>query len=361
MRELKEKSDVANQQHLHSDHTLGEVRHYLGRLAHHIRAPKKLLGAFLQHSRLQNVLEEFEVGVVPVAPCVQGPHCKRASVQRNRSRNHAANNRGEAGADIFGILRRMLSETDSDLNEYGNALQSMDERFGLQRRVREAYENPNFKPQIHAEIQVLEHFYAGKLRHFDNDRYIGCSKPACYCCHLYISHHPARYVVPQTSHNLWLNWGLRAISGKQDPRYVHQRDMLNKMLGTIRRDALQQIIDRAGPHPWHADSQTGITQSVTDFYGDAPDDGPPSDSGEQPSSVEHQSPPSTVSFGFNDDPSNFHSVVDNGGHCACADSIVNDASCRSCRRYFGSRPVGRGMVDHTSLDSDSESDGGAPL
>ncbi|KAI1263841.1 hypothetical protein F5Y18DRAFT_437848 [Xylariaceae sp. FL1019] len=52
MRELQVIPDIASEQHSNSGRTLGEVRHYLGRLAHHIWAPKRLWVTFLQHPHL---------------------------------------------------------------------------------------------------------------------------------------------------------------------------------------------------------------------------------------------------------------------------------------------------------------------
>ncbi|KAJ2989312.1 hypothetical protein NUW58_g3533 [Xylaria curta] len=236
------------------------VRHRLGRLAHHIRAPKQVLADFSTFSHLQNVLAEFEVSVVPRAPCVKRPEYVQASIQTNPSSHIMGHN--HKLADIFGMLNRMLPSGLSNSHDYRTALEVMERKYHIQEGVNGHYRDKNFNPVIHAEVQVLDHFYSAKLQYFEDDRYIGCSKAACYCCHLYILNHPARCVEPQTSKKLYLNWGLRALSGAGDQLYVQQRDILNKMVETIREDALDQVIRKAGPIRWHADSQTGITQEI---------------------------------------------------------------------------------------------------
>ena len=42
------------------------------------------------------------------------------------------------------------------------------------------------KPVVHAEIHLVELFCRSEKRLLEDDDYVGCSKPACLCCHLYI-------------------------------------------------------------------------------------------------------------------------------------------------------------------------------
>ena len=51
------------------------------------------------------------------------------------------------------------------------------------------------------ELLLLDHFnkhrFNLRFNFLDNgDRYIGCSKPACYPCYFYTTHDPGRYAVP---------------------------------------------------------------------------------------------------------------------------------------------------------------------
>ncbi|KAI1485379.1 hypothetical protein F5X96DRAFT_347402 [Biscogniauxia mediterranea] len=216
-------------------------RHYLGRLAHHVRAPKQVLE---DASELDRLFDEYHV--YPVAPKPSNP---RPLIDRKTT--------------LSSMLVRMLPTGDPRLPGYQESLDALDKKFGILNQVHDRYTNKNFKPIVHAEILVLEHFYQGQRTFVDNDKYVGCSKPACYCCHLYFRHHPSRPVEPESHQNVYPNWGVPALDGgTEDPRWIPQRDLLIKILEPIRRDALDQISRQANPCKWHADSMTGITMST---------------------------------------------------------------------------------------------------
>ncbi|KAI1165423.1 hypothetical protein F5B18DRAFT_169012 [Nemania serpens] len=337
-----------------------DIVHRLGRLAHHIRAPQQMIEDVSNHTGLRNTLDEFQVISIQPQPVVDRPPA-------------------ESDIHIHSIVNRMLTCGLDD--RYKEAADIMNRRYDIVTRFKQEYENKNFKPLVHAEIQVLEHFWE-KRQFFDDDRYIGCSKPACYCCHLYIQHHPAKCVVPQTSHNVYINWGLVALpQGTRDAEYKHQRDILNEMVKSIRSDALDQILRKTSAAPWHPDSQTGLTLRAPSIY----NNGAHPSSGEEPRAGAmrmrmvdlgecHRPSPSRSSM------SGLHSratsadreidVVDMttdtddsdaaGGDCDASDSrhsswaSISDASTRGLRDLS--------WIDDGESDSDSDSDtGGAKL
>ncbi|OTB05097.1 hypothetical protein M426DRAFT_261136 [Hypoxylon sp. CI-4A] len=220
---------------------LSKVRHYLGRLAAHVRAAKEVI----EHSlALDHLFDEYEVRIVQAIP----------SNIRPEADDHTT---------LDSILVRMLPKDDARLGEYSESLTSLDRKFQISKRMGEIYEDKNFKPCVHAEIQVLEHFCRHKLHFAQSDSYIGCSKDACYCCHLYFQHHWSRPVAPESHQKIYHKWGVPLLpGGAQDPGWVPQRDMLNRMVETIRKEALDQMTRQAHPQKWHADSETGITVST---------------------------------------------------------------------------------------------------
>ncbi|KAI1251871.1 hypothetical protein MGN70_006441 [Eutypa lata] len=216
------------------------TRHFIGRLAHHIRAPKQVLEDL---SNLENLLCAYEVCHIPQGKNIAAPKADNQTT-------------------LNGILRRMFRPSDPLLKEYERDLSTMDQRLSLQENLMGQYNNPNFIPNVHAEIRVLEHFHENSLGFAGNDRFIGCSKPACYCCQLYIQHHPLRCVKPEAHYKIYLNWGPPGLlGGAKDPQFKHQRDILNLMLPELRQEALDQLKKKAGPLPGHPDSHTGITPS----------------------------------------------------------------------------------------------------
>ncbi|KAF2176241.1 hypothetical protein K469DRAFT_760893 [Zopfia rhizophila CBS 207.26] len=147
----------------------GLIRHYIGRLGHHFRAAAALLSCAL---RLPELLHDFQVHSISTPPKSALPPA-------------------DGKTRLKSIVKRMLSKDSPDLDRYTRALMDMDAKYQLSRRFLENYSDPNPKPRVHAEIQVLEHFYSSKLSFAAGDPFIACSKPACFRCLL----RPARNII----------------------------------------------------------------------------------------------------------------------------------------------------------------------
>ncbi|KAF5701033.1 OTT 1508-like deaminase [Fusarium mundagurra] len=52
--------------------------------------------------------------------------------------------------------------------------------------------------RVHAELQIGDYFSRRNLDFVDGDKYIGCSKPACYFCYIWLISHNHHYVQPAT-------------------------------------------------------------------------------------------------------------------------------------------------------------------
>jgi hypothetical protein len=128
------------------------------------------------------------------------------------------------------------------------------------------YTEKTFRPRIHAELLLLEHFYHQNLRFVENDRYIGCSKPSCYCCDLYMKCHPGGFVTRACHGNLWINWRapIPPIDNDEQAR-KHTAKMLNEMVKTVRRDAIGQLLSKQPRRQRVPDSTTGMSTSILDL------------------------------------------------------------------------------------------------
>jgi hypothetical protein len=163
---------------------------------------------------------------------------------------------------LSGIIKRMLPAGSEETIRYQEALATMDAKFHFQDRLQAQFQDKDFRPRVHAELNLLEYFYTERLPFVEDDRFIACSKPACYCCYHYISLHPGGFVRPSSHGVRYLSWRPPDLVNAADTRENnHQRDILNKVIAQIRLDALRQIEQRRGPSPWHPDSTTGITYS----------------------------------------------------------------------------------------------------
>ncbi|KAF7881627.1 uncharacterized protein EAF02_006315 [Botrytis sinoallii] len=106
-------------------------------------------------------------------------------------------------------LSALIGRTMSDplaISSYRAALAEMDHKYQLSTHLSSHCTNPNWRPKIHAELLLLQHFHSRNLHFVDKDRYIACSKPACYCCYHHIRVHPGKFVVPGSHCNHYLNW-----------------------------------------------------------------------------------------------------------------------------------------------------------
>ncbi|KAF2644767.1 hypothetical protein P280DRAFT_358224, partial [Massarina eburnea CBS 473.64] len=222
------------------DKIFGSIRHYIGRLGHHFRAAATLISCVL---RLPDLVENFRVDSITTPP--------RSTVPLASDKT-----------SLESIIGRMLPANSPDLDRYRRTLVEMDAKYKLSSQFLKNYSSSTLKPRVHAEVQLMDQFYKNSWPFPDNDRYIACSKPACFCCKLYFQHHPGHFEKPASHNKMYLNWrppgsdnGCDATNAKR------QRDILNSITADIRREALRQIDEKAAPHAWHPDSVTGITMT----------------------------------------------------------------------------------------------------
>lgn len=215
------------------------VRHYIGRLGSQFRAARILVTAGW---KMPDLFDNF---IIKILPSPKPPSSLPPT-------DHLTT--------LAGIIKRMLPKDDPGLKKYQEALTFMDEKFNILARLLDLYKDKAFKPRVHAELILLEHFHRNHLSFADDDRFIGCSKPACYCCYHYISVHPGGFVRPPCHGVRYLNW--RPPDPMDASENKHQRDILNQIIKQIRLDALRQIEQRRGPSKWHPDSTTGLTYSL---------------------------------------------------------------------------------------------------
>ncbi|KAK8251957.1 hypothetical protein IWZ00DRAFT_488409 [Phyllosticta capitalensis] len=218
------------------------TRHYIGRLGYHFQVAATFLAAA---QRLPQLFEGFEVCCLKAAPSFHNPPLV------------------DTKTNLDSIIFRMFpSGATEDVRRYQSNLAIMDRKFGLSSRFLVSCQDENFRPRVHCELALLEHFYANNLESFERDKFIGCSKPACYCCALYLQNHPGGFAKPASHQKIYLNW-CPPDSVFKDPENsrTHQHDILNKMISLLRTEALRQISDCSGPTRWHPDSTTGITNS----------------------------------------------------------------------------------------------------
>lgn len=177
--------------------------------------------------------------------------------------------------DFKSIVNRMLKADQQTLaDKLVQSLNELNMVLPLKQQFKEVYSE--FQPRPHAELLVLEKFFELSFDFVHDDRYIGCSKPSCYCCNLYMKVHPGQFEQRACHGNLWPNWGppipLSVISSPQTqnrltsrPQDHHTFKMLQDMLPNIRTDVQEQIQSRQPRRARLPDSTTGMSSVVVDI------------------------------------------------------------------------------------------------
>ncbi|KXH52867.1 hypothetical protein CSAL01_12221 [Colletotrichum salicis] len=219
------------------------VRHMIGRLAAQIRSVNQLLD---DSSRMETLLKAYQVAAVirPIS----------ASVPE-----------ADAHTTLPRILNRILPETDSRYNSYLGFLQRMDPQVGIEARLHDKFAVDGLLACVHAEVQMLHHFFDSGRRYASNDRYIACSKPACVGCESYARHHPARVTLLDAHQKVYPNWGIVSlVGGKQNPGWISQRKIINDVIGDLKPMVIDHLGELHAATLQRPDSLTEITASLVD-------------------------------------------------------------------------------------------------
>jgi hypothetical protein len=218
-----------------------KLRHFIGRLGSHMKAAKVLVAAA---TRFPALFTNFQI------ECCASPKLAETPPPI------------DARTTLDAIVIRMLPKDHERVPFYQEKLRNMDNKFGIHKRLVREYENSNFLPRVHAELILLEHFHMRRFVFVDGDKYIGCSKPACYCCYHYICAHPGGFVRPASHNKSYLYWRPPDVADDDLEGQRRRRDIVNEMLKEIRRSVLEQIEEQGGRRPGQYDSTTGISTSV---------------------------------------------------------------------------------------------------
>jgi hypothetical protein len=216
-------------------------RHYVGRLGSWSRASKTLLRAT---KTIPNLVTSFQIECLSPPPPISAP-CP------------------DEKTNLDSALGRMHGRDEIQRLEEAREVVRNTNSLDISAEFFDKYCDKKFKPRVHAEVLLLEHFYHQKLDFLDNDRYIGCSKPSCYCCDIYMKIHPGGFVQRPCHGNLWINWRAPVPPIKDDKAaQKHTANMLNEMIKYIRRDALNQLLSKRPRRPRVPDSTTGMSTSI---------------------------------------------------------------------------------------------------
>ena len=222
--------------------TWSYVRHYLGRLGSWFRATRNLTKASVEFPGIFGGYEIQTLKTPRTSVCSTSP----------------------AECTSFDeLVTRALPHYNAD---YLRA--AIDRALGTRKRelikVRlEQHKQTNFRPQVHAECLLLDYFHTHGLDFVHEDPYIGCSKPSCYCCDLYIRHHPGNFVARPSHGNIWPKWSFpEVVKSDHDPASIHIAGVLSKMLEKMKYEVESALVCGKSVPRNVLDSTTGLSRSA---------------------------------------------------------------------------------------------------
>lgn len=207
-----------------------QLYEFLGKLGQHVHIAKRLIEAAVSLS--QDFMEGFCIKTLPSSKEQKLPLTPKE-------------------AKIESTIHRMFSNS-ADQRKFMDRLQFIWNPAELSGVLQKHH---NTKTRVHAELLLLDHFDRNGCAFLDdNDKYIGCSKPACYLCHAYITHHPGRYAVPSSHQKLYMGWRHPDVDSNATARRAQQEQIMLKLIEWVRRDVATDIESRTKRLPYHADT-----------------------------------------------------------------------------------------------------------
>ena len=165
--------------------------------------------------------------------------------------------------NIAGISNRMFGNT-TEKETFLARLKTIHETDELNKML--AQKHLAGKTIVHAELLILDHFERTGGDFLDNDdKYIGCSKPACYLCYQYICNHPGKYTRPPSHQKLYMRWRLPDIKENEPnaaQRFKSQERILRSMTEFVRGELSKDIANCASKLKPHPDSTAGQTSTI---------------------------------------------------------------------------------------------------
>jgi hypothetical protein len=99
--------------------------------------------------------------------------------------------------------------------------------------------------RVHAELQIADRFSRDSLGFVGNDKFIGCSKPACYFCYIWLDLHRHDYILPDTHNKIIL--GCRGPDNDiNDSGATVLKEMFAKVSGRLGADIFAFLLEDEG-------------------------------------------------------------------------------------------------------------------
>ncbi|KAF2725394.1 hypothetical protein K431DRAFT_259979 [Polychaeton citri CBS 116435] len=222
---------------IRSDSHWGMVQHYIGRLGMWHR---KAVVLMCFERKYPHIIEGASCELLQLPSPVNYPE-------------------PDGKTNVWSALGRMLpANRQNERASIHERLLSL-EFIEVEKKFAKQYSDRKLTLSVHAETYLADHFHLHKMKFVERVKYIGCSKASCYCCSLYLRHHPICWVDRPCHGNLWPRWSPPSmpVDGEMDEvKAKHNLSVLNRMIADIRTEFLGQIEERIPRRQFKPDSST---------------------------------------------------------------------------------------------------------
>lgn len=120
--------------------------------------------------------------------------------------------------------------------------------------------------RVHAEVLLADLFSRRDFKFVNDDKYIGCSKGACYCCASYFEMHHKDFVKPASHNKVILNWRGPEANPVLDKRgFGHHKLLMmkQKMNWKLDNDLLKSLSNNGSGISFQHLSTNGFSQAAS--------------------------------------------------------------------------------------------------
>ncbi|QIX02446.1 hypothetical protein AMS68_007963 [Peltaster fructicola] len=229
-----------------------EVQHYIGRLRSWHRAARILVNL---SARLGNLLNDITVALIPLPTLPLG----------KGSRKDPPASPPDLGSTLEMICQGLsVEQVKQKLRQALTEHKESEQKLDLESLINKIFKRRATTYDVHPEVAMADYIQRHGLRFLDRYRYIGCSKPSCYCCSLYLREHPLRLATRPSHNRVWMRWCYPLCPEDQNEDERRRWDIQRLRFGRKMAAETKRCLLREGrARGWLRDSTTGRTVGST--------------------------------------------------------------------------------------------------
>lgn len=169
----------------HTEDDFSKLAHYIGRLGATRSSANTVVRAMIKVPALRKISS---------IRTVKAPDPREVTIDREYMSPYEI---------VWAICEHSTSQNPIQIQSALHAIVNLDSPLNGEIRAGLVFRK-SIVTRVHAELQIADKFSRDQqyMKFVDDDRYVGCSKPACYFCYNWLSNHRHKYALPATHHKI---------------------------------------------------------------------------------------------------------------------------------------------------------------